>query len=124
MRLDLGQSGREGNEAVIIDEEGDDGLCVSNLTNITDYSKRDLYNKLKEMEISLATQSGFLKEGITVDLSTLKKDLDRRFRTQGNSESQQKNLGGEGSRSQDDGSSLSSTSSEEEDPRSAAAPSG
>ena len=68
VRLDFGQSGREKNKAVIIDGEGDDGSCVSNLTNITDYSKRDLYNKLKEMEISLATQAGSPKEGITVDL--------------------------------------------------------
>ena len=38
----------------IFDAADDNILCVSNLINITDFSKRDLYNKLKEMEITLA----------------------------------------------------------------------
>ena len=76
------------------------------------------------MEIAQATQLGSSKEGTTIDLSPLKKDLNKGFRTQGNSEAQQSTLGGEGSRSQEDDSSYISTSSEEEDPRSAAAPSG
>ena len=52
MRLNLGK-GSEENDVEILDAD-DDGSCVSNLTNITDYSKRDLYNKVKEMQISLA----------------------------------------------------------------------
>ena len=78
VRLDLGQSGREENEAVIIDGEGDEGSCVSNLKNISDYSKRDLYKKLKEMEIAQATQLGSSKEGTTIDLSPLKKRPEQR----------------------------------------------
>ena len=89
-----------------------------------EYSRKDLYNKLKEMELLLETKSGSSEEGVTADRSPEKKDLNKGFRTQGNSESQQTTLGGEGSRSQEDNSSYISTSSEEEDPRPAAAPSG
>ena len=53
---------------------GEDGRSfVSNLTNITDYSKRDLYNKLKEMQIALANQPGSPKEGTTFDVLKIKK---------------------------------------------------
>jgi hypothetical protein len=58
VRLDLGQRAWEKYETGISDGEGDNMSCVSHLTNTTDYSKRNLYNKLKETEISLASQSG------------------------------------------------------------------
>ena len=121
--LDLGKG--KGNDKGEIPEEGEDGRSfVRNLTNITDYSKRDLYNKLKEMQIALANQPGSPKEGTTFDVPKTKKTWTKGSAPQGNSESQHKTSGGEGSHSNDDDSSLSSTSSEEEDPERAAAPSG
>ena len=108
----------------VLDGVDDDILCVSNLTNITDFSKRDLYNKPKETEITLANQTGSSKEGTTVDGSPSQKTWTEGSAPQGNSESQQKIPGDEGSRSHDDDSSLSSTSSEEEEPGPAATPSG
>jgi hypothetical protein len=123
VRLDLGKD--KGNEEVeILDGGDDDKSCVSNLTNITDYSKRDLYRKLKEMQIALANQPESSKEGTTVDVLSAQKTWTEGSAPQGNSESQQTTPGGEGSRSQNGDSSLSSTSSEEEDPGLAAAPSG
>ena len=123
MRLDLGK-GKGNNEVEILEEGDDDRSFVSNLTNITDYSKRDLYNKLKEMQIALANQPGSPKEGTTVEVPPTKKTWTKGSAPQGNSESQQTTPGGEGSRSHNDDSSLSSTSSEEEDPGHAAALSG
>ena len=123
VRLDLGK-GKGNNEVEILEEGDDDRSFVSNLTNITDYSKRDLYNKLKEMQITQANQPGSPKEGATFDVPKTKKTWTKGSAPQGNSESQQKNPGGEGSRSNDDDSSLSATSSEEEDPGHAAALSG
>jgi hypothetical protein len=122
VRLNLGE-GREENDVEILDAD-DDASCVSNLTNITDYSKRDLYNKIKEMQISLANQQGSSKEGTASDGSPLKKTWTEGSAPQGNLESQQTTPGDEGSPSHDDDSSLSSTSSEEEESGPAAAPSG
>ena len=122
VRLDLGK-GREENDVEILDAD-DDNSCVSNLMNITDYSKRDLYNKIKEMQISLANQQGSSKEGTASDGSPSQKTWGEGSAPQGNSESQQTTPGEEGSRSHDDDSSLSSTSSEEEEPGPATAPSG
>ena len=123
VRLDLGKG--KGNDEVEILEEGDDARSfVSKLTNTTDYSERDLYNKLKEMQIALANQPGSPKEGTIFDVPETKKTWTKGSAPQGNSESQHKTSGGEGSHSNDDDSSLSSTSSEEEDPERAAAPSG
>ena len=42
-RLDLGRSDQELPEVEIIEDNDDDGSNVSNLTGITDYSKRDLH---------------------------------------------------------------------------------
>ena len=69
VRLDL-RKGREKNDVEILDAD-DNNLCVSNLTNITDYSKIDLYSKIKKMQITLANQPWSLKEDTTVDGSTL-----------------------------------------------------
>ena len=76
------------------------------------------------MQIALANQPGSPKEGATADVPKTKKTWPKGSAPQGNSESQQTTPGGEGSRSQNDDSSLSSTSSEKEDPGLAAAPSG
>ena len=123
MRLDLGKD-RVKNDVEILDGVDDDNSCVSNLTNITDYSKRDLYNKLKEMQIALENQPGSPKAGTTIEVPPAQKTWTEGSAPQGSSESQQTTPGGEGSRSHNDDSSLSSTSSEEEDPGPAAAPSG
>ena len=88
-------------------DNDDDGSDVSNLTGISDYSKRDLYNKLKEMEINIAQKSS--RKGSA---------------PQGISKSQQYTPEEEESLSSNDSSSLSSTSSEEETSGAAAAPSG
>ena len=108
-RLDLGRSDQELPEVEIIEDNDDDGSNVSNLTGITDYSKRDLYKKLKEMEINISTKQ---KSSITGSAP------------QGNSKPQQNTPEGEESLSYNDSSSLSSTSSEEEDSGAAVAPSG
>ena len=88
MRLDLGK-GKGNNEVEILEEGDDDRSFVSNLTNITDYSKRDLYNKLKEMQIALANQPGSPKEGTTVEVPPAQKTWTEGSAPQGNSESQQ-----------------------------------
>ena len=54
VRLNIGK-GRGENDVEILHAD-EDNSCVSNLTNIMNYSKRDLYNKIKEMQISLANQ--------------------------------------------------------------------
>ena len=72
----------------------------------------------------MANQPGSPKEGTTVEVPPAQKTWTEGSAPQGNSESQQTTPGGEGSRSQNDDSRLSSISSEEEDPGLAAAPSG
>ena len=99
----------------ILDGVDDKGLCKSNLTNITAFSKRDLHNKLKAMKITLANQSGSLKEGTTVDELPSQKTWTEGSVPQGNSKLQQTAPGDEGSRLHDDDSSLSLTSSEEKE---------
>ena len=106
-RLDLGRPGQELPEVEMIEDNDDDGSNVSNLTGITDYSKRDLYNKLKEMEINTSQKSS--RKGSA---------------PQGISKPQQYTPEDEVSLSFNDSPSLSSTSSEEETSGAAAAPSG
>ena len=101
----------------------DDNLCVSNLIKITDYSKRGLYNKRKETNISLANQPGSSKEGTTVDGLPSQKTWTEGSAPQGNSELQQ-NARGEENQLYDDRSSMSSSPSEEEGRGPDAAPSG
>ena len=108
-RLDLGRSDQELPEVGVIEDNDDDASNVSNLTGISDYSKRDLYNKLKEMEINISAKQ---KSSITGSAP------------QGSSKPQQNTPEGEESLSDNDSSSLSLTSSEEEDSGAAVAPSG
>ena len=80
---------------------------MSNLTNISDYSKRYLYDKLKELEIGIPQKSSRMGPA-----------------PKGNSKPQRYTLGDEERASDNDSSSLSSTSSEEDSSRAAAALSG
>ena len=108
-RLDLGRSNQERPAVEVIEDNDDDASNVSNLTGISDYSKRDLYNKLKELEINISAKQKSSKTGSAPQAI---------FKPQQNTPE------GEESLSDNDSSSLSSTSSEEEDSGFAAAPSG
>ena len=72
----------------IIDGDSDHASNVSNLTNIMDSSKGDLYNKLKEVKISMLAQPSCSKEGTIVDLTATQHTRTGGSAAQGNSESQ------------------------------------
>ena len=90
MRLDLGQRVWEKYDVDTADDDCDEVSNVNNLTNITDYLKRDLYNKLKDLEISMMTQSSCTKEGTTFDLPSSQQTWTEGSTHHNKSKSQQK----------------------------------
>lgn len=59
VRLDLGRSNQEPVQLEVSGKNDDDASNLRNLTGISDYSLRDLYNKCKQLEITIQAQKFF-----------------------------------------------------------------